>query len=111
MATQLVDTRLHFAPNYPAFAQMLEGPRGSILVQLIEPVSSLSAEERENFDFTSGSMGSRNWDVFDDQGRYLGVLAMPLRFQPVEFRGDEIYGVQRDELDVQYVVKLRVGGE
>ena len=111
MATQLVDTRLHFAPNYPAFAQMLEGPRGFILVQLIEPVSSLSDEERENFDFTSGTMASRNWDVFDDQGRYLGVLAMPLRFQPVEFRGDEIYGVQRDELDVQYVVKLRVGAE
>jgi hypothetical protein len=111
MATQLVGTRLHFAPNYPAFAQMLEGPRGSILVQMISPVSSLSEEERESFDFTSGTMASRNWDVFDDQGRYLGVLAMPLRFQPVEFRGDEIYGVQRDELDVQYVVKLRVGGE
>jgi hypothetical protein len=34
---------------------------------------------------------------------------MPLRFQPVQFRGDEIYGVQRDELDVQYIVKLVVG--
>ena len=79
-------------------------------MQLIEPVSSLSEEERENFDFTSGAMASRQWDVFDDQGRYLGPLMMPLRFQPIQFRGDAIYGIQRDELDVQYVVKLRVDG-
>jgi len=109
VAKQLADTRLHFAPNYPAFAQMLEGPRGALLVQLFQPISTLSEEERASFDFQSGAMGSRQWDVFDDQGRYLGALLMPLRFQPVEFRGDEIYGVQRDELDVQYVVKLRVG--
>lgn len=106
MASQLVDTRLHFAPNYPAFAQMLEGPHGSILVQQIEPLANLSDEERENFDFASGSAASRRWDVFDDQGRYLGVLVMPIGFQPVEFLGTAIYGIQRDELDVQYVVKL-----
>jgi hypothetical protein len=109
VAKQLADTRMHFAPNYPAFAQILEGPRGTVLVQLLQPISKLSEEERASFDFQSGAMGSRQWDVFDDQGRYLGALLMPVRFQPVEFRGDEIYGVQRDELDVQYVVKLRVG--
>jgi len=108
LATQLVDTRLHFAPNYPAFAQMLEGPFSTIMVQQIEPLANLSEEERENFDFASGSAASRQWDVFDDQGRYLGVLMMPDGFQPVEFRGNEIYGIQRDELDVQYIVKLAV---
>lgn len=109
LASQLVDTRLHFAPNYPAFAQVLEGPFGSILVQMVQPLASLSDEEQESFDFASGSMGSRQWDMFDEQGRYLGALMMPLRFQPVEFRGNEIYGIQRDDLDVQYVVKLEVG--
>jgi len=108
IATQLVQSRLHFAPNYPAFAQMLEGPTGAILVQLIQPISRLSPEERESFDIQSGSLGSRKWDVFDRQGRYLGAVEMPLRFQPVEFKGDKIYGVQRDDLDVQYVVVLRV---
>jgi hypothetical protein len=108
LATQLVDTRLHFAPTYPAFAQMFEGPFGTILVQLIEPLANLSEEEREKFDFASASGASRHWDAFDDQGRYLGVLMMPQDFQPIEFRGEAIYGVQRDELDVQYVVKLRV---
>ncbi len=108
LATQLVTTRMHFAPNYPAFAQMLAGPFGTILAQSVVPVSKLSAEERENFDFLSGSMGSREWDVFDDQGRYLGQVTMPPRFQPIVFQGTDIYGIQRDELDVQYVVKLAV---
>jgi hypothetical protein len=54
--------------------------------------------------------GSRTWDVFDAEGRYLGVVNMPLRFQPVRFLGNVIYGIQRDELDVQYVVKLQVVG-
>jgi hypothetical protein len=109
IATQLVDTRVHFAPYYPAFAQMLEGPYGTILVQHVRPLSDLTDEERENYDFTSGATGSNRWDVFDAQGRYQGLLLMPPRFQPVEFRGDEIYGIQWDDLDVPYVVKLRVG--
>jgi hypothetical protein len=54
-------------------------------------------------------IGSRQWDVFDAEGRYLGVVSMPLRFQPVRFLGNNIYGIQRDELDVQYVVKLAIG--
>jgi 6-bladed beta-propeller len=108
LITQLVDTRMHFAPNYPAFAQMLAGPYGTILVQSVVPIAKLSAQEREHFDFLSGSMGSRDWDVFDDQGRYLGAVTMPQRFQPVQFRGDNIYGIQRDDLDVQYVVKLAI---
>jgi hypothetical protein len=100
--------RVHFAPTYPAFVQMLAGPDGSILVQLIHPISALSAEEQEAFDLLGGALGSRQWDVFDREGRFLGTVEMPLRFQPVRFIGDRIYGIQRDELDVQYVVVLNV---
>jgi hypothetical protein len=107
-AAQLVDTRMHFAPNYPAFAQMLEGPFGAILVQFVQPIASLSDEERETFDFASGSLASRLWDVFDPEGRYQGALEMPLGFQPIRFQGDKIYGIQKDNLDVQYIVVLSV---
>jgi hypothetical protein len=108
MASQLM-TRVHIAEFYPAFAQVLAGPNHTILVQRIEPLSELTEEEREGLDLTSGLMAGRDWDVFDAEGRYLGVVTMPLKFQPIQFRGSEIYGVQRDELDVQYVVKLAVG--
>lgn len=109
IAAQLVATQVQFAPNYPAFAQMFAGPQGTMLVQLVAPISNLTDEEREAFDFRAGTLGSRTWDVFDGEGRYLGIIDMPLRFQPVLFREDRIYGIQRDELDVQYVVVLRVG--
>jgi hypothetical protein len=99
---------LHIGAYYPAFAQMLEGPNETILVQRFQPLSNLSDEERKALDPTSGAMASRQWDVFGSDGRYLGVVSMPERFQPVQFKGDRIYGVQRDELDVQYVVVLRV---
>jgi hypothetical protein len=33
---------------------------------------------------------------------------MPARFQPLRFVGNDVYGIQRDDLDVQYVVKLAI---
>jgi hypothetical protein len=87
---------------------MLGGPDGSIMVQLVRPIATLSAEEQKGFDLLGGSLGSRQWDVFDREGRYLGVVEMPLNFQPVQFSGNKVYGIQRDELDVQYVVVLNV---
>ena len=40
---------------------------------------------------------------------FLGEIQMPARFQPMRFTSDRIYGVWRDDLDVQYVMALRVG--
>jgi hypothetical protein len=58
--------------------------------------------------FDIQDMGSsRLWEVFDDQGRLLGTLTMPPRFMPVTFIDDALYGISRDELDVQYVTRDR----
>jgi hypothetical protein len=99
--------RVHFAANYPAFAQFMGGPDGSIWVQQIQAPSKLSPEERKGFNLQY-DLAAREWDVFDSEGKFLGVVAMPRRFQPVQFIGDKIYGIQRDELDVQYVVRLGI---
>lgn len=52
-------------------------------------------------------------DVFDPVGRYLGRvptgLAVPHNPRPV-IRGDHFYAVVRDDLDIQYVARLRVDG-
>jgi len=40
----------------------------------------------------------------------MGVLDMPHRFQPFTFEGDLVYGIWRDEFDVQYVRVMRVVG-
>ncbi len=100
---------VHFGETFPAFAQVLSGPDQTVWVQHVQPASELSDEEFENFDPMQDT-GAPDWDVFDAAGRYLGVVTMPRRFSPRTIRGDRIYGVWRDDLDVQYVVRLRVVG-
>ena len=51
-----------------------------------------------------------DYDVFDAEGRFLGEVAMPPRFMPQLFRGDKIYGRWRDDLDVHYVMVLKIEG-
>jgi hypothetical protein len=100
---------IKFADRYPAYLQMLEGVDGSIWVQGVQSPTNLPPEMQDSYN-PQLDFGSRTWDVFDAEGRYLGVVNMPPRFQPVRFLGNVIYGIQRDELDVQYVVKLQVVG-
>jgi hypothetical protein len=98
---------IKFAAQYPAYLQLLEGVDGSIWVQGAQSASALPPEMQDSYN-PQLDLGSRDWDVFDADGRYLGVVSMPLRFQPVRFVGDKIYGIQRDELDVQYIVVLNL---
>jgi hypothetical protein len=95
---------------FPAFATLTTGPSGTTLVQHIQAASELSDEEYEAWNPIE-DQGAPEWDVFDSQGRYLGIVTMPRRFAPRMFRGDKVYGVWRDELDVQYVVRLRIVGD
>lgn len=48
------------------------------------------------------------WDVFAPDGYYLGQVELPIAFTLFAARGDHVWGVQRDEMDVQYVVRLRI---
>jgi len=99
----------HFADFFPAFLQMMPGPEGSLWVQRVQQPTLLTAEERETWN-PQLDLGATKWDILDAEGRYLGVLDMPHRFQPVTFRGDLVYGIWRDEFDVQYVRIMRIAG-
>jgi len=96
-----------FAEFFPAFVGMSIGPNGSIWVQHLRPPAQVTEEELETYDMTQ-DIGSRDWDVFDPDGRYLGVVTMPPRFTPRRIVEGKIYGVWRDDLDVQYVTRLRI---
>lgn len=98
---------VHFAEHFPAFSAIQTGPGGTIWVQQVQSAAALSDEELEQYNLLEDT-GAPEWDVFDAAGRFLGVVSMPKRFAPRVFHGDEIYGVWRDELDVQYVMRLRV---
>jgi len=97
-----------FAPYYPAFAQLLVGPGETLWVQRIRSARDMADAAGELAEFDPQDLASPEWEILDAEGRYLGVVALPDRFNPVAVRGDDLYGVWRDELDVQYVMRVRV---
>ena len=44
-------------------------------------------------------------DVFEPDGSYSGVLTLPARFSPRRFAGGFVYGVETDELDLEYAIR------
>ncbi|MGH7470861.1 MAG: 6-bladed beta-propeller [Longimicrobiales bacterium] len=98
---------IEFADVYPAFASIMGGIDGSVWVQRIQTAAQVAARGGQ---FTAQDVGGPTWDVFDGQGRYLGALELPDRFAPSQIKGDLVYGIWRDEMDVQHVVRLRITG-
>lgn len=48
------------------------------------------------------------WDVFEADGTFLARVHFPSRSQPHVMRGDRVWGVTYDSLDVPYVVRWRL---
>lgn len=104
---QMIDMLLQsmkFADHFPVYANLMGGPDNTLWVQRFP--ESLQFPEGDEPDFQNLSIP--DWDVFDAEGRLLGMVTLPDRFSPLRVVGDVIYGVQLDELDVQHVVRLRV---
>lgn len=102
--------RWQYGEFFPAFMALASGPAGTIWAQHALPPSEMSETEVFSLNFHE-EWASRDWDVFDAEGRFLGVVTLPQLFTAKLFRGDKIYGVWRDELEVQYVVRLRIVGD
>lgn len=98
---------MSFAQFWPAFTQMRRGPRGTLWVQRIRDLESMSDEDLQNWNPQSDS-GAPEWDVFEADGRYGGMIEMPARFTPLSIEEDRIYGIFRDDFDVQYVRVYRL---
>ena len=100
---------IHFAEFYPAFAAIQRGPGGTMWVQHIQSPSELSDAELEAFNFIE-DIGAKDWDVFDADGRFLGVVTMPPRFSPRLIIENKVYGVFRDDDDVHHAMRMRIVG-
>jgi len=100
----------------PAFRDILVGEDGRIWVQLYQPGYEVAGEEVHESNERGGAPPAR-WrepvvfDLFEPDGRYLGQVRAPDGFSlfpaPV-MRGDQVWAVVRDELDVQYITRFRV---
>jgi hypothetical protein len=110
---QLARDNTDFAEYLPTISTLAAGPAGTIWVQRMRRPSELSDVELASIreSHLNEDLGAPGWDVFDREGRYLGVVKMPDQFTPSVFRDDKIYGVWRDELNVEYVLRLRIIGD
>ena len=104
-AAQNVLGQMQFADYWPTFATLALGPLGSVWVQNVHSGSEL-AGEGETFDVQD--LASTEWGVFDGEGRYLGPVTFPGKYQPIKAMGDRFYGIARDEMDVQSLKVYRV---
>jgi hypothetical protein len=104
-AMQQLEQSISFAEYYPALARIKAGPGYTIWVQQIK-TAAMAKESGAAFNLQDP--GSPRWDVFDADGRYLGVVEFPANFALMTFDDDIVYGVLRDELEVQYVARFRV---
>ncbi len=95
------------ADQFPAFANLLGGPDGTLWAQHIQPPSSLPESQLAYYD-PRRDLGAPVWDVFDVDGVYLGEVTMPERFNALGFRDRRLYGIWYDDLDVQYVMAVDI---
>lgn len=101
---------ISFADTWPAFTQLRGGPDGTLWVQRLRYIDDLTEEEQANWNPQLDN-GSADWDVYESDGRYGGVVTMPDGFTPFVFDGNRIYGVFRDDFDVQYVKAYELTGD
>lgn len=96
--------RFAFVPpdTLPPVAALAGGPDGTIWVQRTLPIEQMTATPILDALLAGGPV----WDVFDRDGRLLGSVTLPPRFTLKRIRGQSVYGVHTDELDVQRVVRL-----
>ena len=48
------------------------------------------------------------YDVYEPDGEFLGRVAIPRRTNVFAMRGNQVWGVMRDSLDVEQITRLRV---
>lgn len=56
-------------------------------------------------------LAETEWDVFGRDGVWLGPVTMPARFRLMAVRGDRVAGLERSELDVEYVTVYAIRRE
>jgi len=102
---QVFERFSYVAPDsIPAFAGMVGGPDATIWVQRLAPIEGM----RANSTLDALIPGGSSWDVFCQDGRFLGHVTLPSDFALTRIRGSHVYGVGVDESDVQRVVRSRL---
>ncbi len=86
--------------NLPALGRIFVSPSGAILVERPDLVDNPVALE-----WTQLGRQRTHWDYFNPEGRFEGMVSFEANFTPRTLTDAAVYGVLRDDLDVEYVVR------
>lgn len=103
----------------PAFRSLQVAADGRVWVQRSRPGERIPDEELAELEASRRGDGPsrippRRWrerlafDVFEPDGRFVGHLLVPRRTSLMHMRADTVWAVERDSLDVPYVVRFRL---
>ena len=107
---QQIRNAIRFTDTYPFYRRFLCGPKGTLWLRRIRPIRDLTPEEIETLDNNRRPRPGPGFDVFDDRGRYLGIVEVPLELPAGLLMGDRLFGVMKDEFDVEYLQIWHVEG-
>ncbi len=105
-----IKSTIVFEPYYPYYRRFMNGPRGTLWLRRIEPIRSMTPEEIEELDNSLTPRPGPGFDVFDGNGRYLGVVHVPDDMPWSLIRKERLFGIVRDEFDVEYLQVYRIEG-
>jgi 6-bladed beta-propeller len=94
-----------FPDSIPTITAIRASPDGGFWVQRMGP---LADTEPDALFFSGGLLGGSVWEVHDAAGAWYATVEVPRRFRVTRVRDSTVIGVQRDDLDVERVVVLRV---
>jgi hypothetical protein len=91
----------------PVLTALVQGPDSTLWAQRTAPPDAFDAMSLNAPESPHG-FGGPSWDVFALDGEFLGTVTLPVTVRIARIRGDRIYGVQRDSLDVERITRLRL---
>jgi hypothetical protein len=99
-----------FEDTYPYYRRFMNGPRGTLWLRRVLPIRDMTAEQVEALDASFAVRPAPGFDVFDGQGRYLGIVEVPEEMPLGLLNRDRMFGIVKDELDVESLRIYRIEG-
>jgi hypothetical protein len=110
-----IKSRMRFESTYPAYSRFVCGPAGTLMVQRVRLLREVDETQLDDIELNERAPGADEWDVFDRQGRYLGVAPLPGPPHRHAFTQDTsgawlMSTLERGELDVPYAAVWQIEG-
>lgn len=96
-----------FPDSLPVITALLADPEGGFWVQRMGPVPETDPAALF-LSVRSAWLGGRTWEVYDAGGRLRATVRLPRRYRVTRILASAVVGVQKDALDVERVVRLRI---